>query len=363
MGKKSGPDKVTNVNKTELPAWVDEAAQYNLDLANDLAARPYSGYGGPLNPDLNPTQQAAIQLGQNNSTMWTPAIQNAGATTAQGMSYRPHSFLEGDVAAYMNPYIQNVEDAALDNMGVAFKQNLNTLGDAAVKAGAFGGSRQAIQEGVANSEASRSFADLSAKLRADAYTQGMDLMGKDIANDITGQQIRLGAAGQLADIANTGNTMGNQNAAMLQNLGGMEYGVQQAQMQEDYAKWKEEADYPLQALNLRLAALGATPYGGTQTQTTTGQSGGGGAMSGFGSLLTGIGAILPFLSDKDMKTDIEKLGKDPDTGLDMYAYRYKGDPKSYPKIVGPMAQDIEKKHPDAVKKVGGKRVVNLGFGG
>ena len=31
-----------------------------------------------------------------------------------------------------------------------------------------------------------------------------------------------------------------------------------------------------------------------------------------------------------MKTDITKLGKDPKTGLDMHAYRYRGDPKSYP---------------------------------
>ena len=63
-----------------------------------------------------------------------------------------------------------------------------------------------------------------------------------------------------------------------------------------------------------------------------------------------------------MKTDKQKLGKDPETGLDIYAYRYKGDPKTYPKMVGPMAQDIEKKYPDQVVELGGKKAVNLGFG-
>ena len=63
-----------------------------------------------------------------------------------------------------------------------------------------------------------------------------------------------------------------------------------------------------------------------------------------------------------MKTDISKVGKDKETGLDLYAYRYKGDPKSYPKVVGPMAQDIEKKYPDQVKDIGGRKAVNLGFG-
>jgi hypothetical protein len=42
----------------------------------------------------------------------------------------------------------------------------------------------------------------------------------------------------------------------------------------------------------------------------------------------------------------------------MYAYRYKGDPKTYPKVVGPMAQDIQKKVPSAVKKIGKRKVVN-----
>ena len=45
----------------------------------------------------------------------------------------------------------------------------------------------------------------------------------------------------------------------------------------------------------------------------------------------------------------------------MYAYRYKGDPKTYPKVVGPMAQDIEKKYPEAVTEVAGKKAVDMQF--
>ena len=68
------------------------------------------------------------------------------------------------------------------------------------------------------------------------------------------------------------------------------------------------------------------------------------------------------MSDETMKTDITKVGKDKATGLTQYAYRYKGDPKSYPKVVGPMAQDIAKKFPGQTANVGGKIAVNLGFG-
>ena len=60
-----------------------------------------------------------------------------------------------------------------------------------------------------------------------------------------------------------------------------------------------------------------------------------------------------------MKTDITRLGKDKATGLPMYAYRYKDDPKSYPKIVGPMAQDVEKKFPGSTERVNGKLVIKI----
>ena len=86
-------------------------------------------------------------------------------------------------------------------------------------------------------------------------------------------------------------------------------------------------------------------------------SGGVSAASGLGSALM---SGLSLLSDKDMKTDIKKLGKDDETGLDIYSYRYKGDPKTYPKVVGPMAQDIEKNYPGATKRRGDRLTVHPG---
>jgi len=66
-------------------------------------------------------------------------------------------------------------------------------------------------------------------------------------------------------------------------------------------------------------------------------------------------------SDRRLKTDIRKMGRDPETDLDVYAYRYKGDPKTYPKAIGPMAQDVAKKYPDQVTKVGDYLAVNRNF--
>jgi hypothetical protein len=71
--------------------------------------------------------------------------------------------------------------------------------------------------------------------------------------------------------------------------------------------------------------------------------------------------LLGLLSDRDEKTDIKKIGEDERTKLPLYEYRYKSDVavhgRGIPKVVGPMAQDIEKLMPGATMRVGGKLVV------
>ena len=64
----------------------------------------------------------------------------------------------------------------------------------------------------------------------------------------------------------------------------------------------------------------------------------------------GAGGLFGGGSDRRLKTDIKKIGMHH-TGIPMYSYRYKGDPKSYPKISGPMAEDVMKIAPHAVRAV------------
>lgn len=85
----------------------------------------------------------------------------------------------------------------------------------------------------------------------------------------------------------------------------------------------------------------------------------GGLGSAFGGLMQGAGAAgglgaLFALSDKRVKTNIKRVGK-TDGGLPVYTYKYKG---SNTTQMGVMAQDVEKKKPNAVKEFGGLKAVN-----
>lgn len=75
----------------------------------------------------------------------------------------------------------------------------------------------------------------------------------------------------------------------------------------------------------------------------------------FGSLGTLGATLAPYLfSDRRMKENIRPIGKTND-GQKIYEFNYKGSPTT---TMGLMAQDVMKKHPSAVAKIGGLYGVN-----
>lgn len=72
----------------------------------------------------------------------------------------------------------------------------------------------------------------------------------------------------------------------------------------------------------------------------------GGLLGGMGGLFEGLGTAGLSLSDERAKTDKERIGETED-GMGIYSYRYKGSPK---KQIGLMAQEVQKKKPQAVRR-------------
>ena len=325
MSKGGGSQKTTT--ETKLPDWVNKAAQGYLSQAQGASQNLMAPYQGQTVAAMTPQQQQSLgRIGQLSNFSLTPEA----------------------IQGQMNPYIQNVEEAALAQGRKALSQNLNQISDAGIRSGGAFGSRQGILEGVAASEQAMNQANLSAQLRQQGYQQA-------VQNTLAGQQAALGSA-----------QAGYGAGALGQQQAQVELAAQEAQ-------YNAMRGYPLEQLDIFGAALGQTPYGQSSTQrqplTSNPIMGGiGGALAfkeaGMNPLFGGgLGFLagFPGISDRSMKTDIQKVGKDKETGLNMYSYRYKGDPKTYPKVVGPMADEIQKKYPDKVKRIGGKLAVESNF--
>ena len=387
MGKPSGGGGGTQtvVNKTELPQWVQDAGQKNLAAAYQVSDNLMGPYTGPRVADMTQGAQADIAGLQNNVGSTNPAFALAQNQAAGIGNYNPAQVQSGqlsntDLSSYMNPYTQNVIGSGLQALDMQRMQALNQNGDQALRAGAFGGSRHGVTEGMTNAGAAMQAGTLASGLMAQNYSQAQNAANSDIGRNLqaqlANQQAGLSGAGLNLSAANSLGNLAQQGqqsflAGNAAAMAGQQAMQQQNQNQLDASKqaYTDAQQFPLQQLQIPLQALGATPYGQTNTQTGPGPTSNG-LMTGLGaasSLVGMAGGLFGPMglfagSDEREKTDIKKFGKDPETGLDMYAYRYKGDPKTYPKVVGPMAQDIAEKYPNQVADVGGRLAVNLGFG-
>ena len=390
MSKGGGSQTVTQ--QTELPQWVQNAAQTNLNAAYRVAQNMAGPYQGPMVAGMTNSQLADIAGLQNNIGSTNPAFAAAQSAAAGLTGYTPDQVNAGTLAgtnlsSYMNPYTQNVINSGMQAINSQLQQSLNNIGDQAIKTGAFGGSRQGVAEGIANAAAALQAGNLASQLQAQNFSQAQQAAQNDLNRNLQGQlanqQAGMQGAGLDLQAANSLGGLAQQGQqSFLTGLGAALTGQGAAQNQTQneinarMQAYQAAQQYPIQQLMLPLQALGMTPYGQTTTQTSPASSNG--LMMGLGALGTGVGILggvnslmgggtsllsaLGLISDRRDKTDIKKLGKDPQSGLDMYSYRYKDDPKSYPKVVGPMAQDIEDKYPGAVREIGGHKVVNLGFG-
>ena len=310
----------TKTQESKLPQWQEDFIRNEiLPRGIEIADTEYTPYTGETIAGMTPTQQQALS-GFGGLNMGGEAYEQA-AGVQQGLTgFRPSSMgAEGqvgvnqlattDLGAYMDPYTQNVIDLGQQDIERQRQMASNTLGAQAEAAGAFGGSRQAVQEGVLAGEALRQAGALSAQQRQQAFTQALQSGQFDIGNV---QQAREAAAAraQAANAANfqgqfqgagiqsaaanaLGSLAGQQLQSQLAGLGAQmsageqQRALEQAQLQSDYAMFQEQQAYPLSQLNAVLAAGSGVPAG-LGTVTTRDPFGG---LSAVGSVLGGIGGM------------------------------------------------------------------------
>jgi hypothetical protein len=191
---------------------------------------------------------AAGQLGQASGTAGIASL-NAQLAAMRG---QPGSFVQpGTAEQFMSPYMQQVvgiqQREAQRQADIAGTQR----GAQAVRAGAFGGSRQAIMDAEAQRNLAQQMGDIQATGSQSAFQQAQAQFNQEQQARQAGSQLGLAASAQqlqqagfdantamqLAQLQQTQQQQGLQQAQALQGIGGL-YGqqaLQQAQLGQSAA--------------------------------------------------------------------------------------------------------------------------------
>ncbi len=270
-GGGGNPEKQTTI--VDLPDWAKPYAKESLGKAAALSATPYQTYGGERIAQFTPLQKQAFGRaeGQEVASQIGAGSGLAGTAGLMGLTggYRPGQF-GSQMSQYMSPYMDAVVQSQMDSAQRQADIASTQRGAQAVRAGAFGGSRQAIE----NAEAARALASQKGQIQAtglqSAYDRATDMYGREQAlaeqSRQAGLSTALGAAGQLGQL-------GQQQFGQQMDITGQQaqFGQQQRAATQDilsaqYQDFLNQQRAPYDQLAFMTSMIRGTPMGQTTTQ-------------------------------------------------------------------------------------------------
>jgi hypothetical protein len=258
---------------------------YTDDMSTFRPYRPYSTDVNQYFAGFSPMQQQAQRATAN---LQTPG-QYGTATGLAGMSGMGGLGLAGQMAGagqqyaqqaqdpramqgYMSPYMQNVVDYQKSQALRDYQMAAPMRARAAVGAGAFGGSRQAIESAEAQRNLMSQLQGIEAQGRQSAFQQAQQAQQFGANLGLQGQQGALGGLGAATQAAGALGQLGGQQLGAQKEIIGLQsqMGKEQQAMEQnkinqaiqDYAIAQQ---YPFMQLGMMNAMLRGLPM---QTQTT-----------------------------------------------------------------------------------------------
>jgi len=285
----------------DIPEYFKEIQERTLRTAENVFSQPYTAYQGQRIAQLNPMEEAAANVYTNQILPESGQLAAIGAQTYDANT----------AATYANPYEQQVISGALGDLGEAYGQTQKQMNAQAIGAGAFGGSRQGIENVLGRERYLDTVGDTSARLRQAGFESGANRFAQDRAAQLQSAQSQIGALGQ--------------SAAGLAGFGTQARGIEQAGLAENYRDFIEEREYGAGQIRQMVGALSGAPirsYGEERSGSVGTPVAG---PSTFGQV---AGALTAIQSDIRLKDDIKLVGKSP-SGIKIYNFKYKGDDKKY----------------------------------
>ena len=301
-----------STSQVSIPPEVLSQYQNVNSIANQVAQTPFQQYSTDPNAfvaPLTPTQQAGINATNQYAGEAQPFYQTASNLNTPGA-----------IQSYENPYESSVIQPTVNQMENQFGQaQQGALGNA-IQSGAFGGDRAGVAAANLQNQQALALGQTVGGLENQNYSQALGATQN--AATIEGN---LGSGAQAAGLA---------GAQAQLTAGQAQQQTEQAGETALYNQFLQQQSYPFQT----------TQFLGNIAEGT-------GALSGS---TTTSNQPAPYFSDERLKEGMEPVGKTFD-GLTLYKYHYKGDKQTH---VGLSAQDVERKHPDAVGLAGGYKTVD-----
>jgi hypothetical protein len=233
---------LSGLQKAAMQSQATQAGLGNIsyDPTTGLASGVGQGTGiGAFQPFLDESQRLA------GVDPTTGQVTGAGVTSAMD--------------PYMSPYQQQVIDASMASYQNQRAQGRQSIADAAIQAGAFGGGREGVQRGVYDAQTTLGATQMEADLRAQNFAQAQAASQAGIQN----QQGLATLAPQLA----------NQQSANVMQLGNTQQALRQSQLDAQATAARESAYEEQQRIGFAGQQFAPLMGGiGASTQYSTSQA-------------------------------------------------------------------------------------------
>lgn len=220
-------------------------------------------------PGFNSIQQQGQQLGID------AALGDLSNLASSGIGASSFLLDPANLDPASNPFLQGTIDAAIRPLTQQFTESvLPGIRGEAITAGQLGGSRQGVAEGIASRGFTDAIGDVTSGIAGQNFQQAQNRML---------QALGLLPQTQSAVLA---------PSATLESIGGTQFGLEAAQLQEQYQRELQEQLAPYLAAK---DVIGLATGLGAGTSTTTSGGSPGLIGGGLGGAATGasIGSIIP----------------------------------------------------------------------
>ena len=298
------PGQITGINPyNAYGSFNAQGGQYGLTPSDQAAAQ--AAVAG-----FNPMQQQSYQGAANLQTpgQFGQATGAAGMGTMQslmaGQNLAQQSTNPNAVGAYMNPYLQNALAPAQQLLNQQYGMAGAQQQGAATQQGAFGGSRNALQQGLNQQNQMLAQNQLVGNAYQQAYGNAQNQMNTVAQTGLQGAAQGISGANTLANIG-TGQLAAQQGILGLQN----QYGGQQQQQQQNIinaamTNYQTAQQYPMTQLQQLKGLATGLPIADV---TTTAQQAQPSAVTQLAGLGTAGVAGLALANKGDSSGNIQTL--------------------------------------------------------